>query len=156
MLTLILLTWTMWRAPTNARKWRMGFNSTFKGLNKIFIAWIECPQNAYEPTNSPSTLLIEFWCRNIRGRRLSGKQDNLPKRSCICEHRLNHYLKVLIETFHSLAYSSRISLLEEKERKSNHLFNISFVERSYKTQPLFNQSLLLKYSLFVLWMRCIK
>ena len=31
-LTLILLTWTTWRAPTNASKWRMGFNSTFKGL----------------------------------------------------------------------------------------------------------------------------
>ena len=25
-LTLILLTWTIWRAPTNASKWRMGFN----------------------------------------------------------------------------------------------------------------------------------
>ena len=32
MLTLILLTWTIWRAPTNASKWRMGFNSAFKGL----------------------------------------------------------------------------------------------------------------------------
>ena len=31
-LTLILLTWTIWRAPTNASKRRMGFNSTFKGL----------------------------------------------------------------------------------------------------------------------------
>ena len=31
--TLILLTWTIWRAPTNASKWRMGFNTTFKGLN---------------------------------------------------------------------------------------------------------------------------
>ena len=29
---LILLTWTIWRAPTNASKWRMGFNSAFKGL----------------------------------------------------------------------------------------------------------------------------
>ena len=26
-LTLILVTWTIWRAPTNASKWRMGFNS---------------------------------------------------------------------------------------------------------------------------------
>ena len=25
-LTLILLTWTKWRAPTNASKWWMGFN----------------------------------------------------------------------------------------------------------------------------------
>ena len=31
-LTLILLSWTIWRAPTNASKWRMGFNSAFKGL----------------------------------------------------------------------------------------------------------------------------
>ena len=31
-LTLILLTWTIWRAPTNASKRRMGFNSAFKGL----------------------------------------------------------------------------------------------------------------------------
>ena len=33
-LTLILPTWTIWRAPTNASKWRMGFNSAFKGLIK--------------------------------------------------------------------------------------------------------------------------
>ena len=31
-LTVILLTWTIWRAPTNVSKWRMGFNSAFKGL----------------------------------------------------------------------------------------------------------------------------
>jgi hypothetical protein len=31
-LTLILLTLTIWRAPTNTSKWRMGFNSAFKGL----------------------------------------------------------------------------------------------------------------------------
>ena len=31
-LTLTLLTWTKWRAPTNASKWQMGFNSAFKGL----------------------------------------------------------------------------------------------------------------------------
>jgi hypothetical protein len=28
-----LLTWTIWRPPTNASKWRMGFNSAFKGLS---------------------------------------------------------------------------------------------------------------------------
>jgi hypothetical protein len=33
-LTLTLLTWTKWRAPTNASKWRMGFNLAFKGLRK--------------------------------------------------------------------------------------------------------------------------
>jgi hypothetical protein len=31
-LTLNLLTWTIWRAPTNASKWRRGVNSAFKGL----------------------------------------------------------------------------------------------------------------------------
>ena len=34
-LTLILLTWTIWRASTNASKWRMGFNSAFKGLMNL-------------------------------------------------------------------------------------------------------------------------
>ena len=35
-LTLIPLTWTRWRAPTNVSKWRMGFNSAFKGLKRKF------------------------------------------------------------------------------------------------------------------------
>ena len=34
-LTLILLTWRIWWAPNNARKWQMGFNSAFKGLRYI-------------------------------------------------------------------------------------------------------------------------
>ena len=33
LLTFILLTWTIWRAPTKASKWRMEFNSAFKALN---------------------------------------------------------------------------------------------------------------------------
>ena len=54
-LTLILLTWTIWRSPTNASKWRMGFNSAFKGLIMksmafflnilalwAIIAWLYC------------------------------------------------------------------------------------------------------------------
>ena len=32
LLTLIPLTCTIWWTPTNASKWRMGFNSAFKGL----------------------------------------------------------------------------------------------------------------------------
>ena len=36
-LTLCLLTWTIWRAPTNVSKWRMGFNSAFKGLNMYHV-----------------------------------------------------------------------------------------------------------------------
>ena len=31
-LTLTLLTWTKWWARASASKWRMGFNSAFKGL----------------------------------------------------------------------------------------------------------------------------
>ena len=31
-LTLILLTWRIWRAPNNASKWKVEFNSAFKGL----------------------------------------------------------------------------------------------------------------------------
>jgi hypothetical protein len=31
-LTLILLTWRIWWAPNNARKWQMGFNLALKGL----------------------------------------------------------------------------------------------------------------------------
>jgi hypothetical protein len=31
-LTLILLTWSIWRTPNNDNKWQMGFNSAFKGL----------------------------------------------------------------------------------------------------------------------------
>jgi hypothetical protein len=42
-LTFTLLTWTIWRAPTNASKWRMGFNSTFKELNGESIKW-QCIQ----------------------------------------------------------------------------------------------------------------
>ena len=38
-LTLILLTWTIWRVPSNVSKWRMGFNSAFKGLMKQQEVW---------------------------------------------------------------------------------------------------------------------
>jgi hypothetical protein len=31
-LTLILLTWKIWRASNNTSRWQMGFNSVFKGL----------------------------------------------------------------------------------------------------------------------------
>jgi ribosomal protein S17E len=34
-LTLILLTSTKWWAPASASKWRMGFNSEFKGLRDV-------------------------------------------------------------------------------------------------------------------------
>ena len=37
-LTLTLLTWRIWWAPTIASKWQMGFNSAFKGLIK-YNSW---------------------------------------------------------------------------------------------------------------------
>ena len=37
LLTLTLLTWTKWWAPASASKWRMGFNSAFKGLIHTMI-----------------------------------------------------------------------------------------------------------------------
>jgi len=33
-LTVILLTWRIWRAPNNASKWQMGFNSAFLRVNR--------------------------------------------------------------------------------------------------------------------------
>ena len=47
-LTLTLLTWRTWWAPTNASKWRMGFNSVFKGLNKRVYPY--CPITFLDPT----------------------------------------------------------------------------------------------------------
>ena len=40
-LTLTLLMWTIWRAPTNTSKWRMGFNSAFKGLIPFILRIIQ-------------------------------------------------------------------------------------------------------------------
>ena len=41
LLTLILLTWSVGWAPNNARKWQMGFNSAFKGLNlRLLMSYI--------------------------------------------------------------------------------------------------------------------
>ena len=40
-LTIILLTWTIWRAPVNASKWRVGFNSALKGLRVAFRDFCE-------------------------------------------------------------------------------------------------------------------
>ena len=56
-LTRILLTWTIWRAPTNASKWRMGFNSAFKGLIKVLAYWRRscCEIPEVRTTNVSST-----------------------------------------------------------------------------------------------------
>jgi hypothetical protein len=39
-LTLILPTWTIWWAPSNTRKWEMGFNSALKGLTIVVERFI--------------------------------------------------------------------------------------------------------------------
>ena len=50
-LTLTLLTWRIWRAPNNARKWQMGLNSAFKGLKHLKRSYIfrshDHPQGAH-------------------------------------------------------------------------------------------------------------
>jgi hypothetical protein len=38
-LTLNPLMWKIWRAPNNARKWQLGFNSAFKGLPYASETW---------------------------------------------------------------------------------------------------------------------
>jgi hypothetical protein len=43
-LTLIPLTWNIGRAPNNASKWQMGFNSVFKELNRK-LSLQEMPAN---------------------------------------------------------------------------------------------------------------
>ena len=39
-LTLILLTWKIWWAPNNARKWQMGFMLAFKSLKYNGLQWV--------------------------------------------------------------------------------------------------------------------
>ena len=50
-LTLILLTWRIWRVPNNDSRWQMGFNSAFKGL----IRGIEIVLNAIK-------IILVYWC----------------------------------------------------------------------------------------------
>ena len=63
-LTLILLTWTIWRPPTNASKWRMGFNSAFKGLK---WGWIR---------NLVLVCAVETVHVNERGPKFVGRQSD--------------------------------------------------------------------------------
>ena len=71
-LTLILLTWTIWRSPTNASKWRMGFNSAFKGLNGPILLNIrhycqhDLPQRAYRLVGKkPKYVQMKYFCNRI-------------------------------------------------------------------------------------------
>jgi hypothetical protein len=50
-LTLILLTWRIWWAPNNASRWRMEFNSAFKGLKLLLCShplWRRTPSQITE------------------------------------------------------------------------------------------------------------
>jgi len=50
LLTLNLLTTTIVAPPSNASKWQMGFNSTFKGLNGLpceILIYVYCYENVY-------------------------------------------------------------------------------------------------------------
>jgi len=46
-LTLILLTWKIWWAPNNARKWQMAFNLAFKGLSIDAVFRIKETKHSY-------------------------------------------------------------------------------------------------------------
>jgi len=62
-LTLIVLMWSIGWAPNNARKWQMGFNSAFKGLNTCNIL-SEC----YAEKEVYSTVhhIFSTWTRWLR------------------------------------------------------------------------------------------
>jgi hypothetical protein len=68
-----LLTWRIWRAPNNASRWQMGFNSAFEGLKAEWAAvtfWcnkypcISRAQNYGPPTlrNVPLLSELSTWC----------------------------------------------------------------------------------------------
>jgi hypothetical protein len=44
-LTLILLTWRIWRAPNNASRWQMGFNWVFTGLKEMLLTCTACVES---------------------------------------------------------------------------------------------------------------
>jgi len=74
LLTLILLTWRIWWAPNNVRKWQMGFNSAFKGLKKLSLIlckpMVHCRLHNYTPLlfegepdeSSPRHPILFFRC----------------------------------------------------------------------------------------------
>ena len=59
-LTLILLTWRIWWAPTNASKWRMGFSAAFKGLITFLFPEIATSINIHVPFSLHGLLLLLF------------------------------------------------------------------------------------------------
>jgi len=62
-LTLILLTWRIWWAPNNASRWKMGFNSAFKGLNPMWVV-VQLCDNWRKKT--PTCCHLLFYCTSYR------------------------------------------------------------------------------------------
>ena len=79
-LTLILLTWTIWRAPTNASKWRMGFNSAFKGINTLKVYNL----HTSKPESPAYRHSVHFFCPRAVHMGLSLSKQSLasPYRTC--------------------------------------------------------------------------
>ena len=75
-LTPILLTWTIWRTPTNASKWRMGFNSAFKGLNKKDQSTFQ--NEAYNTRKFQCTFNIQL----LNPKKSSNRNKNITFTSC--------------------------------------------------------------------------
>ena len=59
-LTLILLTWRIWWAPTNASRWHMGFNSAFKGLMSpvVILPVLSLSPSYIHPSSNPKQLML--------------------------------------------------------------------------------------------------
>ena len=73
-LTLILLTWTIWRAPTNASKWRMGFNSAFKGINTLKVYNL----HTSKPESPAYRHSVHFFCPRAVHMGLSLSKQSFP------------------------------------------------------------------------------
>ena len=61
LLTFTLLTWTIWRAPTNASKLRMGFKSAFKGLITLSLSPL-----LFHHCTAAVTHIIRNWWSDIQ------------------------------------------------------------------------------------------
>ena len=84
-ITLILLTWTKWRAPTNASKWRMGFNSAFKGLRSSRIWRKFCSIAGRTRKDAPLrcfTAVRDTYCKLINGQEASALISSRDVISC--------------------------------------------------------------------------
>ena len=65
-LTLILLTWRICWAPSNASNWRMGFDLAFKGLIRIILVLGDMTRSTAANSNVPKehaflTLIVLMW-----------------------------------------------------------------------------------------------